>query len=308
MTAIAQQFDPLHTVAEDFLTSHHLHPDPADFLKQGFTALFRKAWRGATDGHLYLAAQWALWTWRVDDVIDTDLRTAKPGLADELVMRLADVLHGASPDAADHPTVRALGDLVGRTAPAMPEGWWDRYRHELNTWLQAAADKLHSHVIPRRVPSLRRYLELRPADGGMLLAAMWTELALDCVSPDWDSSVVQALLRHFSAVGTLGNDLAAPATDPFTAQAALAQAEGLTAAEARTEVEQLLDAERRLFALFRSAIREPMGWRDPADRIAPATVHLADGLDRFLEALKGWTSSSSRYAFVQAPVIPKARR
>lgn len=300
--------DTLTVVATDFLAAHGLHPDPAAFLKQGFVGLFRTAWRGAEDSNLRLAMEWALWTWRVDDVIDTDLRDSEPGMVDELVMRLADVLYsdGATAGEDDHPTVRALGHLVGRTVPAMPEEWWRRYRRELDRWLDAAADKLRTHVAPRRIPSLRRYLELRPADGGMLLAAMWTEMALGCVSPDWDSSVIQALLRHFSSAGTLGNDLAAADGDPFTAQAALAQAEGLTAAEARAEVGELLDAERRLFGLFHSAVREPMGWRDPAERIAPATVHLADGLARFLEALDGWTSSSARYVG-RAPVPKQIR-
>jgi hypothetical protein len=300
--------DTLTAVAADFLSTHDLHPDPRGFLAQGFIGLFGAAWPGAGYSSLLLATQWGLWTWRVDDVIDTDLRTAAPGAADELVMRLTDVLHGAPACADDHPTARALGHLVGRTAPAMPEDWWHRYRRELDTWLNAAADKLHNHVIPRRVPSLRRYLELRPADGGMLLAAMWTELALDCVSPDWDTPLVQAVLRHFSSVGTLGNDLAARAGDPFTAQAALAQAEGLTPASARAEVEQLAAAELRLFQLFRSATREPMGWRDPAERIAPATVHLVDGLDTFLQALAGWTRSSSRYAIIPASRLPEAAR
>ncbi|WP_329572880.1 terpene synthase family protein [Kitasatospora sp. NBC_01266] len=276
-----------------FLARHDLQPDPAGFLEHGYVDLFLAAWRGSTGEPLELAACWGLWTWRLDDVLDTELRDADSTTVGALVGRLVDVLDGEPAELGDHPTVRALAELVRRTRPAMPRGWWERYASELDAWLRAASDKLAAFVQAGRTPSLRQYLTLRPIDGGMLLAAMWTELALDCVTPDWGTLLVHRLLDAFSACGTLTNDLAADPADPFTAQASLAAA-GLSLTEARERVREQLSAEASRVWLLLTAIREDARLAGPG-AVAPVTLDFALALDRFQRALTDWTRTSSRY-------------
>lgn len=297
----------LYGEAHTFLMKHDLHPAPSDYLRQGYVVLCLAAWRGADGPRLELATCWALWTWRTDDVIDTELRDAAPGAADRLVMRLLDVLDGNAAEPTDHPTVLALADLIDRTALVMPQEWWTRYQTELDAWLNAAADKLSTYVQPGRTPSLREYLMLRPVDGGMLLAAMWCELAMDCVTPDWSSLLVHRLLDAFSAVGTLRNDLASTdARDTFTAQAALSRSAGLPPQKAREKVFGQLDAERERFWFTMTAVRDEACLADTeAPAVSPVTAMFATALDQFLRALADWTQVSSRYA--AASSTPRAR-
>ncbi|GAA1500916.1 hypothetical protein GCM10009760_63200 [Kitasatospora kazusensis] len=293
----------LYSSARAFLADYGLHPAPDAYLAHGYVDLFLAAWRGASSPRLDLAARWALWTWRTDDLIDTELRDAAPGAADQLVMQLLDVLYGKAAEHTDHPTVRALADLVGHTAPVMPRDWWTRYQAELDAWLNAAADKLSTYVRPGRTPSLREYLLLRPVDGGMLLAAMWCELALDCVTPDWSSLLVHKLLDAFSAVGTLTNDLSSKDVgDTFTAQAALSHSVGLPPQEARQEVHEQLNAERTRFWFMTTAVRDEARLTD-SDALHPVTATFAGALDRFLRALADWTRTSSRYTESQVAAV-----
>ncbi|MDH6116929.1 hypothetical protein ABH930_000348 [Kitasatospora sp. GAS204A] len=294
----------LHRAAHAFLERHALHPDPAAFLKHGYVPLFLAAWRGSTGEPLELAACWGLWTWRADDVFDTELRDADSRIIRALVGRLADVLDGDPPEDVDQPITRALADLVQRTRPSMPSGWWDRYASELDAWLRAAADKLEGWTRPARTPSLRQYLTLRPVDGGMLLAAMWCELALGCVTPDWDGLLVHRLLDAFSAVGTLTNDLAASTDDRFTAQAALARTTGSTELAARRHVREQLDAEQIRFQFLLTAIRDDARLDDPGG-VSPVTIGFAAALDRFLLALTAWTHISSRYALAAPAAVAR---
>lgn len=297
--------DALTAFAEDFLRTYDLHPDPAAYLAQGFVDLALAAWRGSVGERLDLATRWALWMWLADDHVDSDLQQG--AAADALVMRLLEILldeQRSSP--TDHPCARALEYLVGSTTALMPRAWWIRYRDELAEWLQAAVDKRHSFVLPGRTPSLREYLAFRPVDGGMKVAAMWTELALDCVSPDWTSYELRCALDAFSAVGTLLNDLAALDSDTITAQAALAHSARIPLAEARQEISRLIDAQKRLFWVQEIAIT------DDADRggegaLAPETALLVRGCGRFLQALSNWTRSSSRYADEAASQLAVAR-
>ncbi|GAB2697553.1 terpene synthase family protein [Kitasatospora kifunensis] len=293
-------YTDLYASALDFLERHALHPDPAGYLEHGYVELFLAAWRGSTGEPLELAACWGLWTWRLDDVLDQEMRDAAPRATGLLVARLLDVLEGAPADRGDHPTARALADLVQRTRPVMPDPWWTRYAAELDAWLHAAADKLEGFVRPRRTPTLRQYMLLRPVDGGMLLAAMWCELAMRCVTPDWDTLPVRSLLSSFSAIGTLTNDLAATGNhgDTFTAQDALAHTTGLTTADARQKVREQLEAESprfwwQLTALWDSAVEARA--TDPSELPASTTVRFALALDQFQHALTNWTAHSSRY-------------
>lgn len=68
--------------------------------------------------------------------------------------------------------------------------------------MHAACAKLVDFVQPRRTPTLREYLLLRPTDGGMVLAAMWCELAGRCVTPDWHDALVQSLLADWTRVSS----------------------------------------------------------------------------------------------------------
>ncbi|MBB4924933.1 terpene synthase family protein [Kitasatospora kifunensis] len=299
------RYADLYGSARRFLERHGLHPDPIGYLGHGYVQLFLAAWRGATGEPLELAACWGLWTWRLDDILDQEMRDAEPKATGLLVARLLRVLNGVPAEPGDHPAVRALADLVERTRPAMPESWWTRYSAELDAWLHAATDKLEGFVRPRRTPTLRQYMALRPVDGGMLLAAMWCELAMRCVTPDWDTLAVRSLLGSFSAVGTLANDLASSAQDDtFTAQDALAHTIGLTVEKARQRVREQLEAESRRFwwqltALWDSAVEaRTTDPRDPPP--ASTTVRFALALDQFQHALTAWTAHSARYRPVGA--------
>ncbi|MDH6121428.1 hypothetical protein ABH930_006909 [Kitasatospora sp. GAS204A] len=289
----------LHRAVHAFLERHALHHDPLGYLEHGYVPLFLAGWRGSTGEPLELAACWGLLVWRLDDVFDTELRDAALKVVSVLVARLVDVLDGEPAEPGDHPAVRALADLVERTRAVMPEGWWTRYTAELDAWLHAAADKLEGYVRPCRTPTLREYVTLRPIDGGMLLAAMWTELALQCVTPDWTSLPVNSLLSCFSEIGTLTNDLAANGQgDTFTAQDALARSTGLSAEQARRRVREQLEAEKHRFAWLLMAVRADaiadLAGRYPAP-LSADTVRFALALDRFRQALTDWTRTSSRY-------------
>jgi hypothetical protein len=292
--------------ARTFLAQHDLHPDPDTYLAHGYVALCLKAWPDTGGAPLHLATQWALWTWLADDVLDSELRDASRKEVSQLIGRLVDVLYEAEqPRPGDHATVRALADLVVWTRTAMPGDWWVRYREHLELWLHAAADKLLHYVQPGQAPTLREYLAVRPADGGMLLAAMWCELAHQCITPDWASPPVQSLLACFSMCGVLVNDLAAAPEDVFTAVTALARAAGLSVAVAREQVQALLRAEEDRFSFLYVAVREfpdelqPLSGSDGAVLTRRFALHL----ERFRWALKDWTAASSRYALA-APSEP----
>ncbi|MEY9946520.1 terpene synthase family protein [Kitasatospora sp. GAS1066B] len=303
----------LHRTAHAFLERHELHHDPMSYLDHGYVKLFLAGWRGSTGEPLELAACWGLLVWRLDDVLDTELRDAEPTAVEVLVDRLLDVLDGEPAEPADHPTARALAELVQRTRAAMPEDWWTRYTAELDAWIHAAADKLEGYIRPRRTPTLREYLTLRPIDGGMLLAAMWTELALQCVTPDWNSLPVNSLLSCFSTIGTLTNDLAADTAnrqgDTFTAQDALARTTGLTTEQARQRVREQLTAEKARFWFLLTAIRADVRTCDPQDPmpLSPVTLRFALALDHFGQALTNWTLTSSRYRAdtIAQPPVPE---
>jgi hypothetical protein len=293
--------------ARTFLAQHDLHPDPDTYLAHGYVNLCLRAWPGATGAPLHLATQWALWTWLADDVLDTELRDAPRKEVSQLVGQLVDVLYeDEQPHLGDHPTVRALADLVVWTQTTMPGDWWVRYREQLEVWLHAAADKLLSYVQPARTPTLREYLALRPADGGMVLAAMWCELAHQCITPDWSTPLVQSLLRSFSMCGILANDLAAGPGDTFTAVAALVRTAGLTVGVARERVQELLRAEEFRYWWLYTAAREmadaPQSAAETGDVVLDAS-RFALHLDRFRRALAEWTAASSRYVLA-APAEP----
>ncbi|MCX4746218.1 terpene synthase family protein [Kitasatospora sp. NBC_01287] len=284
----------LRSGALTFLRRYGLHPDPEGFLAHGYVDLFLEAWRGSTGRPLELATWWGLWTWRTDDLLDRELREADAATVRYLVMRLREVLDGDTAELVeDHPAVRALADLVRWTRPAMPGDWWDRYASELEAWIQAATEKRQGFARVSRTPTLRQYLTLRPTDGGMLLAAMWTELALGCVTPQWRGLWMHRLLDAFSACGTLANDLAADDDDRFTAQAALVAA-GVPEAEALERVREQLSGERARLWILMTAIRQDAELGGP-DAAFPVTAELARALDHFVRALAEWTRTSTRY-------------
>jgi hypothetical protein len=297
----------LYVSAQTFLAQHDLHPDPDTYLAHGYVPLCLKAWPATAGAPLRLATQWALWTWRADDVFDTELCDATPDAVSVLIVRLIGVADGVDrPWPGDHPLVAALGQLVAETRAMMPGIWWARYRDQLESWIHAATEKLLTYVQPGRTPTLREYLALRPADGGMVLAAMWTELAHQCLTADWSTPPVQSLLRCFSTCGILANDLAADAGDTFTAVTALVRTAGMPVAEARERVRELLRAEEHRFWWLYTAVREmPDELQPQASRSGPVldTSRFALHLDRFRRALTEWTAGSSRYALA-APAEP----
>ncbi|MDH6130737.1 hypothetical protein P3T37_000104 [Kitasatospora sp. MAA4] len=281
------QSDPrrtdLYVGARTWMVQFGVHPAPDEFIGQGYVELCLRAWPTAIGAPLHLGTQWALLVWLLDDELDREPRDAPPEIIDRLVLALLDAVAGDPQSAAgDHPLVQALADLVRRTREVMPGFWWGRYRRQLAAWIQAANEKLTEYVRPGRTPTLHEYQLLRPADGGMLLAAMWCELAEQCVTPEWNTPLVQELLRSFSACGYLANDLAATPEDTFTAVAALARTTGLSVREAEGRVRELLRAQELSFWWARTAIQE----RDGA---------FADALERFRGALGEWTAASSRY-------------
>ncbi|MDH6136288.1 hypothetical protein P3T37_005708 [Kitasatospora sp. MAA4] len=193
--------------------------------------------------------------------------------------------------------MHALAGLVQQTREIMPDHWWHRYREQLAAWIRAAAEKLLTYVQPGRTPTLRQYLAIRPADGGMLLAAMWCEIAEQCVTPDWNTPLVQGLLHSFSACGYLANDLAAGPDETFTAVAALVRTADLSPRDARQRAQSLLSAEEQRFWWAHTALRDSDESR-PHHRtgLLRATTRFALHLDRFRLALHEWTGASSRYA------------
>jgi hypothetical protein len=272
--------DPRHT---------DLYVSARTFLAHGYVDLCLAAWPSAKGPELDLATRWALLTWLMDDVFDVELRDAT---TDEIrTMGRALIVatnrprwSGAAEPEPTHPAARALADLSRETQAAMPDGWWQRYRMQLIAWVDAAQTK--GQLLRRGAPTLREYLTIRPADGGMLLAAMWTELALECVTLDWADPLVQAMLECFSACGIAVNDLAGDA-DAFTPTAALA-AHGTTQDEARRRATEWLQGEEHRWWMLCTAVR--------TGGYGQATVRLAAGLDHFRRALTEWTAASSRYA------------
>ena len=287
----------LYASTSTFLRQHGLHPRPSAYLADGYVDLCLRAWPGATGAPLHLATQWTLWTWRADGVLDQELKGASHRDISVLVAQLIDMLDETYPPApADHPVVRALADLVERTRLTMPDWWWARYRTGVETWVLAAADKLQLFVQPGRTPTLREYQMLRPADGGMLLAAMWCELAEQVVTPDWHDPLVQSLLAAFSTIGCLTNDLAAASGDLFNAVDALAAAQGLTPALAWERVDRVLRAEVSRFRWVYFALQEfAAGTSATGTGLAVDTARFAQSLDLFREELTEWTRTSSRY-------------
>ncbi|MFF7634715.1 terpene synthase family protein [Kitasatospora sp. NPDC008050] len=279
----------LYVGVATFLTQYGLRPDPAAYLAHGYVDLCLAAWPSACGAELDLATRWAVWTWIVDDVFDTEMLGASRQLVGEFALSLLLVAGGtARPGPGDHPTLHALAALVADTRAMVPEFWWQRYLTHLEEWVHAASAKLVDFVQPQRTPTLREYLLLRPADGGMVLAAMWCELAGRCVTPDWHDALVQSLLRSFSTVGCLTNDLAAADSDTFTASRALRVGQGMPDAEARGKARGLLEAEERRFWWLCTAVR------DDAE-LDTATRRFAHVLDDFRHALADWTRTSSRY-------------
>ncbi|MGF1425101.1 terpene synthase family protein [Kitasatospora sp. LaBMicrA B282] len=280
----------------EWLEACHLHPDPETYLAHGYLDLCLRAWPSAKGQPLRLAAQWAVWTWLVDDSFDAD----DPAISD-----VTPVLVGAVDDeplpADTHPLAVALGDLCSKTRAIMPGWWWGRFREALGVWLATAEAKLLSYLRPGRTPSLAEYLRLRPDDGGMQLAAMWCEVANLCVTLDWRDPLVQELVAAFSACGILLNDLAAAPGDTFTAVQALVHAEAMSIEQARAEVEQLLAAEERRFAVRLWAARAQSvglaGGSVLEGEVREDTAQFARALDQFRRALAEWTRESSRYVW-----------
>ncbi|MFD7908480.1 terpene synthase family protein [Kitasatospora sp. NPDC059722] len=297
--------------ALEFLKRYGLHPAPEAYLSHGYVDLCLKAWPTAGGAPLRLAARWALWTWTTDDLLDGDLRGAPLDAVGRLTRSLLCVCAESDrPAPDDHPAVHALAELVRESRAMMPDFWWQRYREQLAAWIVAARDKLVHYVQPGRTPTLREYLMLRPADGGMLLAAMWCELADQCITPHWGDPMVQDLLDAFSTCGILTNDLAADGgkDETFNAIAARMADGGLSAAQARQDVSERLDAEERRFCWLHSAVRRGFHAGPPPAADAAAgppvdqvldTHRFALLLDQFLAALTTWTGTSARY-----PVLP----
>ncbi|MFD0278092.1 terpene synthase family protein [Kitasatospora sp. NPDC127111] len=317
--------------ALDFLRRYGLHPDPEAYLAHGYVDLCLRAWPTAGGSPLRLATRWALWTWTTDDLLDGDLCSAPPDAIERLTESLLGVAAGSvRPAPDDAPAVHALAELIRQTRATMPEHWWQRYREQLDAWIVAAHDKLVHYVRPGRTPTLHEYLMLRPADGGMLLAAMWCELAGRCITPDWTDPVVQDLLDAFSTCGILTNDLATGGGgkgETFNAVAARMADGGLSAARARRDVRRRLDAEERRFGWLYSAVRRGFHTgpppaagiaTGPAGDLVLDTRSFALHLNQFRAALTTWTGSSSRYPATAVPrpashalravLIPLARR
>ncbi|MGF1426481.1 terpene synthase family protein [Kitasatospora sp. LaBMicrA B282] len=299
--------------ALDFLTQYGLHPAPETYLAHGYVDLCLMAWPTAGGFPLRLAMRWALWTWTTDDLLDGDLRTAPPEVIERLTRSLLCVgADGVEPAPDDHPVVHALAGLIRQTRMTMPDFWWQRYREQLDAWIVAARDKLVHYLQPGRTPTLREYLMLRPADGGMLLAAMWCELADQCITPHWTDPMVRDLLDAFSTCGILANDLAGGSGEGETFNAVAARmADGdLSEAQARRDVSERLEAEERRFRWLYQAVRRgfPAG---PPPAVATTTSPPGDLvldthrfvllLDQFRVALSAWTDSSARYPVPGAP-------
>ncbi|MFJ8621911.1 hypothetical protein ACIRD3_03580 [Kitasatospora sp. NPDC093550] len=327
--------------ALDFLRRHGLHPAPEAYLAHGYVDLCLRAWPTARSAPLSLATRWALWTWTTDDLLDGDLRTAPPEAIERFTRSLLRVgAESAGPAPGDHPAVHALAELVRQTRATMPDFWWQRYREHLDAWIVAARDKLVHYVQPGRTPTLREYLTIRPADGGMLLAAMWCELAEQCVTPDWSDPLVRDLLDSFSTCGILANDLAGAGHgdgdgdggdgddgETFNAVAARMADGRLSPAQARRDVSGRLEAEERRFRWLYSAVSSGFPAvpgsvsasgsgsgvgtvTGPSGGVVLDTGRFALLLDAFRVALTSWTGTSSRYASAPAaaPAAPGRAR
>lgn len=305
----------LRAAVRDWMEDYGLHPDPETYLAHGYVDLCLSAWPAAAGVPLLLATEWATWTWLADDALDSGQHGTEDvqALTGALIRTIADRVPSPAPrpPAAVPPLARALEDLRRRTRALMPQFWWERYQRELEIWIMAAGTKLVHYLRPRKTPNLSEYLRLRPTDGGMRLAAMWCELAAQCITPDWADPLLrntpdwaQPLLRElldtFSMVGVLVNDLAADGNDLFTAVRALAVTEGLTVEEARGVVEQQLRAERQRFRWLCIAVRSMAAEPEPVEgSVGQITVDIGGFallLDQFLCALTAWTRESSRYA------------
>jgi hypothetical protein len=302
------RYAELRAAVSDFIKKHGLHPDPDTYLAHGYVDLCLRGWPTAAGAPLRLAAEWAIWTWLADDVFDQELRDASLKDINEFVLALLDTATEADqPSTVDHPIVQALADLVRQTRQVMPAYWWRRYHEQLAAWIHAASSKLTLFLRTGHTPTLREYMGVRPADGGMLLAAMWTELAEQCITPDWRNPAVQGMLSAFSTCGCLANDLAATGSqDTFTAVYALVNSEAMTVLEARQHVATLLRAEEKRFWWLYTSVRRDFD-EDPQPpaigELVMSTSRFALIIDRFRCALAEWTAGSSRYA---PPTQPQA--
>lgn len=293
----------LEASIREWLTSNQLIPNLDAFLGHGYLELCLRAWPDATGERLGLAARWAIWTWIADDILDTELLTYPEVVAFTTAVGRA-ISGGASYDDT-HPAVRPLARLAMDARMLMPVAWWRQFDHEMSAWLDAATAKLARYVRPGRVPSLRAYQTIRPEDGGMRLAAMWTELATGCIAGERETPAVQELLRAFSTVGCLANDLAAADDDVFTVVRALAKSEGVSIEQARARAVDLLVAERERWCFLCDAAQDEGEDGQSAPRLAMSPTdaevvvdspRAARNLDQFLRALLEWTETSTRYA------------
>lgn len=307
-----RRYATLAVAIRKWLDDSQLTPDPEALLEHDYLSLCLRAWPESSGDRLTLATQWALWTWIMDDHLDTGRFDSSSGQFDQVMLNaftgaVYQALDGLSPaDGATHPAVTALGPLVEATRAAMPADWWRRYERDVHVWLHSAAIKRVRFLQPARTPGLRDYQTIRPADGGMMMASGWCELATSCVTTERHVPLLQSLLASFSTVGYLANDLAAGPDDVFTVVNALAKTERLKLPRARARATGLLAAELERWTYLCGAVTDT-----PGDdfRMTPGFVTSTSGAtlsvdtarfarthDRFLRALVEWTASSSRYA------------
>ncbi|GAA1977559.1 hypothetical protein GCM10009738_64850 [Kitasatospora viridis] len=301
----------LKALIQGWLTTSRLVDDVDAFLGHGYVDLCLHAWPDASSARLDLPARWAVWTWAVDDYLDTqDLSHAEVW---QFAREVSRAISGGALTGEIHPAVAALVPLATATRTLMPDTWWHAYQGELVGWIVAVEHKLAEFVRPGRIPSPREYQALRPADGGMVLAARWTQLATATVPDQRHARRVQGILEAFSKVGCLANDLRASDGEVFSLISVLAESEGVTIRGARHRATVQLAVEWERWESTCSALQEdaeeppaaPVVITSPLGvEVIVNTPRVVRGLDQFLRALLPWTETSARYA---TPAATEAR-
>lgn len=296
-----------------WLTTSRLIPDVDALLAHGYIDLCLRAWPDVTGERLTLATRWAIWTWIVDDILDSAVLDAAE--VRHFATEVSRAISGGALVGEIHPAVAALVPLAAATRTLMPATWWHAYQGELVGWVVAVGHKLAEHVRPGRVPSLREYQALRPTDGGMVLAARWTELATATVPDQQHGGRFQEILTAFSTVGCLTNDVRAADGELFSLITVLTRSERLTTQQARNRVATQLavEWERWEAACWAAQDGSEGSLAEPVLITSPLGVEVIVNearcvlhLDQFLRALLAWTETSTRY--VPRPAVEAVAR
>jgi hypothetical protein len=248
----------------------------------------------ANEADLQLAADWAMWLFVHDDIVESST-TAK---AQHALMarhaRLAAILAGDAVSGTDAPTVRAFADIVARLRVRAPHLWFARFA-------QAVLDQFRSHewessnYVGRRIPSLARYLEMRPR-------VYWPCVILAMIANDVKSDAaflgdarIRALTRMALNEISWENDILGinhelEEHNPHNLVLVLAHERRLSLHAALQRAADMTKAERQAFS---AGLRECPDFDDEAHDL---TVYI-ETLKEWIHGHLDWYRETARYPF-----------